>query len=208
MISPFATYTAENRWLRDQCGYYKELVLEAQSDGPDAYTEQAYDAFVDALLRDGTTLAKAFGQGGWCAVDNAEPYTGLAELSDAARRARSTFYAPVRISDVNHNGSMLGRPAVNLAFRAHHDACHVIAQCGFDLLGEAEVAREQIERLGGRTLDETTTIIVGEVIGQGIYHGIYKSFPLVNGQQPFVPFNRDVREWCAEVLYTLTGRWE
>ena len=148
-------------------------------------TRRAYARVREAIQRDGFTLASAFGVGGWMPSHEGDPYASARELFDAARRARVDGF-PVRVSDVNHGKAFLGCDATNLAFRAHHDAMHVIHALGFSFKEECQVARLTVSTLALGHLDrDARAVIAGEIIGQGLYHNIHGTFPLTAaGDQP------------------------
>ena len=172
-------------------------------------TRQAYARLIAAILTDGRTTARAFGGGGWVAVDDPEPYAGLDALQIAAFGARH-YQQTFHVSDENHNGAFLGNHAANLAFRAHHDATHALEGLGFSFASECLVTRAQIERLhlaDGWSLTgaDARAVLIGEVIGQGLYFDRFGAFPLTKyGTQPTFNVTDATAEWAADALTEYT----
>ena len=196
-MKPF-TYTAWNREVRRLHAAWADIVLDpyVQGDGPDSYTEDAYGTLACALMTDGRTIARAFGRGGWEGCDSADPYPDVWAMIEACADG-----ACIQISDVNHNGAMLGNDSLNLLFRAHHDAVHVINAFGFNLAEECEVAADTVERLG---LDvRTAAIVASEIIGQSLHVQCTDRFPLVDGRQPFTPACAEIVAWAMDAFDTL-----
>jgi hypothetical protein len=181
-----------------ECKRYEQLFL-ASPVTPTRRTRDAYASLVSAIASDGLTIARAFGGSGWASVQDPEPYASLAELYSAARYARGpNVYSPVSVSNVNHNGAFLGDDRANLAFRAHHDAMHVLLYAGFDLGGECFVAYETAKRLMTFGSD-ASTVIVAEIVGQGLYHAVHGKFPLVGGKQPVAAVNTRTQRWSRYI---------
>jgi hypothetical protein len=169
----------------------------AETD-PSARTEAAYRSLERYIAADGDTIPKAFGVGGWAPSLLDNPYTGLRDLAHAARASRD-HDGFVWISDANHNGAFLGSDLANLAFRAHHDAVHVLTYRGFHLLDECDVARATVNRL--HLTGDAFAVLAGEIIGQGLYHQRHGCFPLTfEGRQPFFQVTSESRAWALDAL--------
>lgn len=164
-------------------------------------TRAAYRELLGAVVTDGHTTARAYGLGGWRPTYSPEPYDGPRELFDAAALARADR-GVVWVSDVNHNGTLLG-PVGNLAFRAHHDAIHVLRERDFSLTGECFTAADTLD-----TLDlspDASAVLVGEVVGQAMYYDETGEFPThTNGKQPVFHVTPESVAWALGTIEPFT----
>jgi hypothetical protein len=72
-------------------------------------------------------------------------------------------------------------PRVNHAFRAWHDAQHIVQRVGFDLAGERAACEGQIRELLARYPSaprEVIALIRAEVIGQAEHFAAFGEFPV------------------------------
>jgi hypothetical protein len=80
------------------------------------------------------------------------------------------------------DNTIFGNPAINWAFRAWHDYCHLLLDADFSEQGERETCELQIAQMFlalGHTEQawRFASIIRGEVIGQVLYYQRFQSFP-------------------------------
>jgi len=163
--------------------------------GSDA-TRRGYRDILRAISVDGQTTAEAFGVGGWMPTLTPEPYADLDDMMRAARNCRNGYDVFV-VSDVNHNGTAFGDSG-NLAFRAHHDAIHILHCAGFDLRGEALACQAQLQRLHLGV--EARAVLIGEVVGQALFHRETGEFPTHQGVQPTFHVDEHSIRYCESLL--------
>lgn len=133
---------------------------------------------------DGAVLAMAarvWGQG-WDESPEA-PETFIALREEYARRNRITVFNGA--SDL----TIYGEPAVNIAFRAWHDWCHLAGGHNFSVAGETAAAEMQCNHLRfhygmSEKTEVLCALVKSEVIGQADYYARTKQF--VKHQRPFV----------------------
>lgn len=109
--------------------------------------------------------------------------SSLAEL-----KRRSKRDGVITVSSLHSECTIYGDPEVNFAARAWHDACHVLANAGFDDAGERAVCALQQSQLatvyGAASSLLFRRIIEAEVIGQLEYKARHGAFPV--DQRAFV----------------------
>ena len=179
-------------------GYVRHTEPRAVSER----TRRAYRAVLDAIAMDGQTVARAFGAGGWLPSVRDDPYPDARALARAAADAREGFGA-VWVSDMNHNGTAFG-DAGNLAFRAHHDAVHVIGGHDFTFAGEVATTAATLDVLHLMNGD-AAAVIIAEIMGQGLYFNAHGSFPLFGGKQPTFHVTDDSVLWATSLLSDYIG---
>lgn len=111
---------------------------------------------------------------GWNVSRNA-PDT-LAKLKARAKRD-----SRITVSSLHSDQTIYGDPEINYAARAWHDACHILANAGFDDAGERKVCALQQAQLaqvyGGASSLLFRRIIEAEVVGQLEYKAEHGAFP-------------------------------
>lgn len=109
--------------------------------------------------------------------------SSLAELKRRSRRD-----GVITVSSLHSERTIYGDPEVNFAARAWHDACHVLANAGFDDAGERAVCRLQQAQLalvyGVDTSLLFRRIVWAEVVGQLQFKARHGAFPV--DQRAFV----------------------
>ncbi len=136
-----------------------------------------FPAFNVATLR----LARLTNPRGWNVSRNAP--SSLAQLKARAKRD-----GVITVSSLHCDRTIYGDPEMNLAARAWHDACHILANAGFDDAGERKVCALQQTQLATVYGDASSLlfrrIIEAEVIGQLEYKEENGFFPI--DQRKFV----------------------
>lgn len=112
---------------------------------------------------------------GWTVSRNAP--SSLASL-----KARSKRDGIITVSSLHSERTIYGDPEVNIAARAWHDACHILANAGFDDAGERAVCALQQSQLATVYGDASSLlfrrIIEAEVVGQIEYKAQHGDFPV------------------------------
>ena len=109
--------------------------------------------------------------GRWQAVPNALGTDTPRALEALTTQHRDT--GTLYVSSEHSNRTIFGGPAyaeINHAFRAWHDAGHIVLQAGFDIKGEKHVARWQVRNMQKRYGPNPwfAALIWEEVVGQAI----------------------------------------
>lgn len=126
-------------------------------------------------------MARLVNPRGWNVSRNAP--SSLAELKRRSRRD-----GVITVSSLHSDHTIYGDPEVNCAARAWHDACHLLADAGFDDAGERKVCALQQSQLATVYGDASSLlfrrIIEAEVVGQLEYKAQHGAFPA--NQRDFV----------------------
>lgn len=184
--------------MTDYLREYERIALVDTS--PSRRTKAAYERVFVELLYDGETVPRAFGEGGYEASFYSDPYDTFDDAVEAAKRAREGRGC-YRVSNANHGSSFCGMSHANFAFRVHHDAVHILEGLDFSFASECAVARHTIRRLHLLSNSDAAAVVVGEVIGQGLYYEAYGRFPtLPNGDQPVFSVTNESVAWSQAVL--------
>ena len=142
---------------------------------PSYAVRRAY-AGIMRRIRASTALARAFGSAEVSGVP-VDPYPDYERMLDAASRALWCG-VPFFVNDTNHNHP-IWTDNENLAFRAHHDAMHVLIRKDFTLDGETAVWLATCADLGYRNLlNMGPRVLFCEIVGQKIYNEETGLFPV------------------------------
>ena len=86
------------------------------------------------------------------------------------------------VSSGHSEGTIFGDPEVNYAFRAWHDACHLLGDYPFTLEGETDACSMQCNQLvalyGAEKAGPWCKMLRAEVIGQACYIERWHEFPV------------------------------
>lgn len=112
----------------------------------------------------------------------------LASEHQAQSHAPSTLDAllrlpehqPIPVWEGASHGTIYGCPKINHAFRAWHDACHILGRFPFTLEGERLACEMQIAQLRAAYPSAPLSVarfLRAEVIGQAEYFARWEHFP-------------------------------
>ena len=111
-----------------------------------------------------------------------DPYADSAAITAAAGASRAGGL-PFEVSDVNH-GHPIWSDSQNFAFRAHHDACHVLSGSpAFTYAGEVSTYLYTIGRLRVSIWSPVGQALLAEIVGQSAVYETTGEFPTIEGRQ-------------------------
>ena len=130
---------------------------------------------INSLAEQIFSKARVYMTQGWRGVDDAKAPQSLTDMI-AAENTRPFAY-PVSHDNCEttiYQDCPDGGQSVNMAFRAWHDALHIIRQLDTNTLDEVEIGMIHVDAIVG---EHEKAIILCDTVGQSMYYDRFNSFP-------------------------------